>query len=308
MKYELCQTGLNHLTTALHEKQFTTIGLNQTLTRFTAQKANSFSINHYDHAIAGPYEDIFSNDDTNANTQLTEKFFIKSSYVFTINCMNEKYDHIISAAVRDTKTYHSYFSKFNNFSLTFNLLTPKERDLHCSHQIKLRTKQTHTYTYFKFIQNNYTTTPSLNPHHRFQFINSKYTSTFFLNFTYCIKDTNMQGIVRNYDPIGQMYLFCPLTRTFNVDESRPLIVPHEYIQPVEVSIPEYIHNIKNNHTLFNLNQNTPHQFSPSNEEHKIIKALELLWPLLQTNYITRLLAKLLTTSNLIQDIFQMYFC
>ena len=117
----------------------------------------------------------------------------------------------------------------------------------------------------------------------------------------------MREIVRNYDPIGQMYIFCPLTRTFNVDESRPLIVPHEYIQPVEVSIPEYFHNIKYIHKLFNLIQNRPHEFSPSNEKHKIIKAIELLWPLLQTNYSTRLLAKLLTTSIAIHDIFPNVF-
>ena len=99
----------------------------------------------------------------------------------------------------------------------------------------LRTKQTHSYTHYKFIQLPYTTnTPSRNPHQRFQFINSKYPSPFFLNLTYCIKDTNMQGIIRNYDPIRQMYIFCPMTRIFNVDETRPLIVPHEYIQPVEI--------------------------------------------------------------------------
>ena len=87
---KLCQTRLYHLNTALHEKQFTTIGLNQRLNRFTARKANRFSINHYNHAIELPNEDIFSNDDTNAKPQLTETFFIKCSYVFTINCLNKK--------------------------------------------------------------------------------------------------------------------------------------------------------------------------------------------------------------------------
>ena len=194
--------------------------------------------------------------------------------------MNKKYDHIISTPLRDTKTYGSHFSKSNHFSLTFNFLTTKERDLHCSHQILLSKKQKthiHTYTYYKFIQHHYTTnTPSQNPHHRFQFINSNYTSPFFLNFTYCNKDTNMQAILRYYDPIRQNYIFCPITRTFVFDESRPLIVPHEYIQPVEIPILEYIHNIKQNHKLYNLIRNTPHEFSPSTEEHKIIKTLELL--------------------------------
>ena len=43
----------------------------------------------------------------------------------------------------------------------------------------------------------------------------------------------MQNIIQNYDPIRQMYIFCILTNCFDVEESRPIIVPHEYIQAVE---------------------------------------------------------------------------
>ena len=113
----------------------------------------------------------------------------------------------------------------------------------------------------------------------------------------------MQGIIRNYGPIRQMYIFCPLTRTFKFDESCPLIVPNEYIQFVEVSILEYFQKTIYNHKFYNLIQNTPHEFSPSSEEQKIIKALELLWPLLQAKYITRLLAKLLTSSDNVRNLF-----
>ena len=146
-------------------------------------------------------------------------------------------------------------------------------------------------------------TPSGQPHHRFHFINSNYTSPFFLNFTYCIKNTNFQGILRNYDPITQMYIFCPLVKTFNVEESRPLIVPHEYIQPVEIPILEFIRNTKYNHKLYKLIQNTPHEFSVGTEKLKTFKALQLLWPLLQTKNIIRILAKLPNTSDAIHNIF-----
>ena len=161
-----------------------------------------------------------------------------------------------------------------------------------------------TYAYYKFIQHHYTqNTPARQIHHRYQNINSKYTSPFFLNFTYCIKDTNLQGILRNYDPITQMYIFCPLTKNFIVDESRPLIFPHEFLQPVEIPILEFIHNTRYNNKIYNPIQNTPYELSPSTDEHSIIKALELLWPLLQTKYIIRVLAKLLTPSEIIHDIF-----
>ena len=144
----------------------------------------------------------------------------------------------------------------------------------------LRTKLTHAYTFSKFIQNHYiTNTSSRNPQHRFTFINSKYASPYFLNFNYCIKNTNLHGILRNYDPIRQMYIFCPLT---NADDSRPPINPHKYIQPIEIPKLEYINYTKNYNKLYNLIQNTWHEFSLNNEELNTIRALELLWPLLQT--------------------------
>ena len=100
-----------------------------------------------------------------------------------------------------------------------------------------------------------------------------------------------------------MYIFCPLTKTFNVEEARPLIVPREHIQPVETPILEFIHNTEYNHKLFNLIQHTNHEFSIGTEELKTIKPLQLLWPLLHTKNIIRILAKLLTTSDAIHDIF-----
>ena len=50
-------------------------------------------------------------------------------------------------------------------------------------------------------------------------------------------------------------------------------------------------------------QNTPYEFAVGTEELSTIKALQLLWPLLQTKNIIRILAKLLSTSDLIHDIF-----
>ena len=79
----------------------------------------------------------------------------------------------------------------------------------------------------------------------------------------------MQGIIRNYGPITQMYIFCPLTRTFNVDESRPLIVPSEYIQPVEVSTLEIFQNTKYNHKIYNLIQ------THRTNSHQVVKSKRL---------------------------------
>ena len=98
-------------------------------------------------------------------------------------------------------------------------------------------------------------------------------------------------------------MFCPLTKTFTVEEPQPFTVPHEYIQPVEIPILEFIHKTKYNHKLFNLIQQINHEFSIGTGELNTIKALELLWPLLETKIIIRILAKLLTTSDARHDIF-----
>ena len=55
--------------------------------------------------------------------------------------------------------------------------------------------------------------------------------------------------------------------------------------------------------MYNLIQNTPYEFAVGTEELKTIKALQLLWLLLQTKNIIRILAKLLTNSDMIRDIF-----
>ena len=295
---------LYRLTTPLTARQFTYVGYKKSLKIHTAPRANEYTLEYYDHNIIRANQDQFLDDDRFANPQITEKFFIKTPYIFTLNIFDRKFDHIISEALTDTQAYESFKERFQIFSLTFHFLAPHERDLHCSHDIMLRTKQTHTYSYYRFIQNHFDLhTPSRQPHHRFQFINSKYTSPYFLNFTYCIKDTNLHGILRNYDPITQMYIFCPITKTFNAEESRPFLIPHEFLQPIEIPILEFIHNTKFNHKLYNLIQNTPYEFAVGTEELTTIKALQLLWPLLQTKNIIRILAKLLTTSELIHDIF-----
>ena len=138
---------LYRLLTTLTPRQFTYVGYKKLLKTFTAPRANEFTIEYYDHNIIRPNQDQFLDEDRFATPQLTEKFFIKTSYVFTNNIFDRKYDHIISVSLDDIQAYKSFHDKFQLFSLTFHFLSLHERDLHCSHDIMLRTKQTHTYTY-----------------------------------------------------------------------------------------------------------------------------------------------------------------
>ena len=100
-----------------------------------------------------------------------------------------------------------------------------------------------------------------------------------------------------------MYIFCPIKKTFNDEKSRPFIIPHEVIQPIETPILELIHNTKYSYKIYNLIQHTPYEFAVGTQKLNTINALQLLWPLLQTKNVIDLLAKLLTTSDLIHDIF-----
>ena len=165
---------LYRLTATLTPRQFIYVGYKKLLKTFTAPRANEFTKEYYDHNIIRTNQGQLLDEDRFANPQLTEKFFIKTSYVFTLNIFDRKYDHIISEALNDIQAYESFKDKFQLFSLSFHFLAPHERDLHCSHDIMLRTKQTHTYTYYRFIQNHFDFhSPSKQPHHRFQFPNSK---------------------------------------------------------------------------------------------------------------------------------------
>ena len=127
-------TLLYLLTTALTPNQFTQIGFRESLIKITAPKANNYSIDYYDHNIIRPNENICLLDAPYSSPQLAEKLFIKTTYNFTLNILNKKNDKVISAALRNTNAYESYFNIFKHFSLTFHFLTPKGRDLHCSHK------------------------------------------------------------------------------------------------------------------------------------------------------------------------------
>ena len=93
------------LNTSLTPRQFTYVGYEKLLKTFTAPRANGYSIEYYDHNIIRSSQDQFLDDDQFANPQLTEKFFIKTSYLFLLSILDKKHDHIISEALSDIEAY-----------------------------------------------------------------------------------------------------------------------------------------------------------------------------------------------------------
>ena len=118
------QDMLYRLTTPPTHRQFTYIGYKKSLKIFSAPRANEFTLEYYDHNIIRTNQDQFLDDDRFANPQLTEKFFIKTPYVFTLNIFDRTFDHIISEALTDMQAYESFKEKFQLFSLTFHFLAP----------------------------------------------------------------------------------------------------------------------------------------------------------------------------------------
>ena len=82
------------------------------LKTFTAPRANDYSIEYYDHNIIRSNQDQFLDDDQFANPQITENFFIKTSYLFTLNILDKKHDHIISEALSNIQAYEPFHEKF----------------------------------------------------------------------------------------------------------------------------------------------------------------------------------------------------
>ena len=90
--------------------------------------------------------------------------------------------------------------------------------------------------------------------------------------------------------------FCPITNNFPPEDSGPLIITLELIQPVEVALLQIIHNFKFNHKLYYLIPSSTLGFSATPEEVAKIRALDLFWLLLQTKVVIRMLAKFLKHS------------
>ena len=116
---------LYRLTTTITPRHFTYVGYKKLLKTFTAPRANDFAIEYYDQNIIRPNQIQFLDEDRFANPQLTEKIFIKTSYVFTLNIFDRKHDHIISESLVDIQAYESFSDKFQLFSLTFHFLSPQ---------------------------------------------------------------------------------------------------------------------------------------------------------------------------------------
>ena len=87
-------------------------------------------------------EDNKYDKDPAVNSQLKEQFFIQNwlSFFSIYTALRKKLDHIIQHAFKNLKTYESYFDRCDNFQLTSNFVTLKEREVKCSDKVVLKKK------------------------------------------------------------------------------------------------------------------------------------------------------------------------
>ena len=79
-------------------------------------------------------EDTPHEEDPNTNLQVFENFFIGSEYIFHLDSTTKTFENIIPRTNKH-QAYEPFFSKLSHFALTFHFLTPKERYIHCSHEV-----------------------------------------------------------------------------------------------------------------------------------------------------------------------------
>ena len=106
------------LTTSLTPQKFTYLGYKRLPKTFTAPRASDYSIEYYDHNIIRSNQDQFLDGDHFASPHLTEIFFIKAPYLFTLSILDKKHDHIISQALSDIQAYESFRKKFQTNKIT----------------------------------------------------------------------------------------------------------------------------------------------------------------------------------------------
>ena len=106
---------LFRLTTALTTRHFTYVGYEKLLKIFTASRANKFSIEYYDHNIIRSNQDQFLDDDQFANPQLTEKFFMKTPYLFTLNFLDKSMITLFQKHSQIFKHTNHFTKNFKHF-------------------------------------------------------------------------------------------------------------------------------------------------------------------------------------------------
>ena len=105
---------------------------------------------------------------------------------------------------------------------------------------------------------------------RLQYANTKLYSPIYMNYSYVINSTYCEGLLRNFGPIKNYFLFSPPYAKTNC----PLLVPIEHLQWIEGGATK----CKNAHTFNLLYKDLMLHKLPSLEETQILNHLLVLQP------------------------------
>ena len=132
---------------------------------------------------------------------LTERFMFDYDYEFEVP-VNCTFNYLVAKAYEDFSAYS--VSEHQIYQLSFNFLHPTPKDVQNNNYRVHETKLIHNLIYYTFLRDkNINTTKS------YIHINDQLTLPYFLNYGYKLKWDYTIGILRNFDPIKNYYIFEP---------------------------------------------------------------------------------------------------
>ena len=197
--------------------------------KYDIAKDPQYLENNYQPPVLHPYKSTtklshipkdFFESHPEFKINLISLYLTPTDYKFHFT-MDRSEDHFVAFASRQMNPHSFWQSKrLKFFQLMFTFLRPTPQELSCDTRdpevLSLRSKEQHHYTYQTFL--------NIPSKHNYIFQNHKFTSPFSFHLQYRIDQKALQGTIRNYDALKQYYLFTP-----NLNPSRPLIVPQEYL-------------------------------------------------------------------------------
>ena len=149
-----------------------------------------------------------------------------------------------------------------------------------------RVEMLHTIHNYLFVQHHYhRTKPLIHMVLRLQYANTKLTSRYYMNYSYIIQPKNCEGALCNFDPVKNCFLFSPLY----VKTNRPILVPIEYHQCVELGATKFMHGHTVNLLYRDWLTDKLDNRQPSEEETQIFNHFFAMQPQCRVNFFPRAL-------------------
>ena len=222
--------------------------------------------------------------------RLTARHFFPTAHRFTMD-----YSRRFDSLYNDQRRFTFPWSECHQtFDVTFRLLNPSNKDLHCSDRKTLHARATQTLSNFIFIQEHF----NLNtPHARFMYAHREQTCPYYPHFAYKLNPLLRLGTIRNFDPVKNYVVFQPLN-----NPQRPLFVPIEALLPQEAIIQQQFSQMQFSLGLKSILETMQSKFCTEREKH-IYNLLQHTESFIEFDKLLRAFAILLAANEEIEKMY-----